>query len=126
MSSTLHCKESAFRRWRYFGKALLWLSWRFVGPIVLISGAVLTLIRTREKAGANSVSKLWYATIAVSMRHPHVIFALLFSVLFVAIFIVSVLRMIAYMRWTGKYPCYFLFKKSPSSGNHPRASNQNM
>jgi len=60
---------------------------------------------------------------AVAELAPHsksevayVIFALLFSVLFVAIFIVSVLRMIAYMRWTGKYPYYFLFKRSPSSG----------
>jgi hypothetical protein len=46
----------------------------------------------------------------------YVIFAFLFSGLFVAIFIVSVLRMIAYMRWTGKYPYYFLFKRSPTSG----------
>ena len=46
----------------------------------------------------------------------YVIFALLFSALFVAIFIVSVVRMVAYMRWTGRYPYYFLFKKSPTSG----------
>jgi hypothetical protein len=46
----------------------------------------------------------------------YVIFAFLFSGLFVAIFIVNVLRMIAYMRWTGKYPYYFLFKRSPTSG----------
>jgi len=70
---------------------------------------------------------LWVGAIAVvwavAELAPHsksevayVIFALLFSVLFVAIFIVSVLRMIAYMRWTGKYPYYFLFKRSPSSG----------
>ena len=46
----------------------------------------------------------------------YVVFAFLFSGLFVAIFIVNVLRMIAYMRWTGKYPYYFLFKRSPTSG----------
>jgi len=47
----------------------------------------------------------------------YVALALLFSTLFVAIFIVSVLRMIAYIRWTGKYPYYFLFKRSGTSGN---------
>jgi hypothetical protein len=45
----------------------------------------------------------------------YMIFALLFSTLFVAIFIVSVLRMIAYIRWTGKYPYYFLFKRPSTS-----------
>jgi hypothetical protein len=47
----------------------------------------------------------------------YVIFALLFSTLFVAIFIVSVLTMIAYIRWTGKYPYYFLFKRSGTSSD---------
>jgi len=47
----------------------------------------------------------------------YVIFALVFSTLFVAIFIVSVLRMVAYVRWTGKYPYYFLFKRSSTSGD---------
>ena len=47
----------------------------------------------------------------------YVIFALLFSIVFVAIFIVSVLRMIAYIRWTGKYPYYFLFKSSGRSND---------
>jgi hypothetical protein len=26
--------------------------------------------------------------------------------------VASVLRMIAYVRWTGKYPCCFLFRRS--------------
>ena len=47
----------------------------------------------------------------------YVILALLFSSLFVAIFIMSVLTMIAYMRWTGKYPYYFLFKRSWTSSD---------
>jgi hypothetical protein len=47
----------------------------------------------------------------------YVIFLLVFSSLFVAIFIVSVLRMVAYIRWTGKYPYYFLFKRSGTSGD---------
>jgi hypothetical protein len=36
----------------FIGKALLWYSWMFVGPILLISGAVLTLIGTHHKAGS--------------------------------------------------------------------------
>lgn len=45
----------------------------------------------------------------------YVIFALVFSALFVAIFIVGVLRIVAYVRWTGKYPYYFLFERSDTS-----------
>jgi len=52
----------------------------------------------------------------------YVIFALLFSTLFVAIFIVSVLRINAYIRWTGKYPYYFLFKRSGTSSDHGEKS----
>lgn len=47
----------------------------------------------------------------------YVIFALLISALFVATITVSVLRMIAYVRWTGKHPYYFLFKRSGASGD---------
>src|SRR5450432_2122035 len=36
----------------FVGKALLWYSWMFVGPLVVISGAVLTLRGTHRKAGA--------------------------------------------------------------------------
>ncbi|HEV2401062.1 MAG TPA: hypothetical protein VGS27_29280 [Candidatus Sulfotelmatobacter sp.] len=53
----------------------------------------------------------------------YVVFAVLFSMLFVAIFIVGVLRMLAYVRWTGKYPYYFLFKRSGSSSGRSGTSN---
>jgi hypothetical protein len=36
----------------FIGKALLWYLWMFVGPLLLISGAVLTLIGTQHKAGS--------------------------------------------------------------------------
>lgn len=36
----------------FIGKALLWYSWMFVGPLLLIIGAVLMLIGTRRKAGS--------------------------------------------------------------------------
>jgi hypothetical protein len=47
----------------------------------------------------------------------YIIFALLVSTLFVAIFIISVLRMIAYIRWTGKYPYYFLLRRFGTSSD---------
>jgi hypothetical protein len=36
----------------FIGKALLWYSWMFVGPLLLISGAVMALIGTQHKAGS--------------------------------------------------------------------------
>jgi hypothetical protein len=36
----------------YLGKALLWFSWLFVGPLLLIAGAILTLIGAHQKAGS--------------------------------------------------------------------------
>lgn len=36
----------------FIGKALLWYSWMFVGPLLLISGAVLILIGTSQKAAS--------------------------------------------------------------------------
>jgi hypothetical protein len=36
----------------FIGKALLWYSWMFVGPLLLISGAFLTLIETHHKVGS--------------------------------------------------------------------------
>ena len=35
----------------YIGKALLWYSWMFIGPLLLIAGAVLSL-GTHQRAGA--------------------------------------------------------------------------
>ena len=71
---------------------------------------------------------LWVGAMAVVVAlaelAPHsksgaayMIFAVLFSTLFVALVIVGVLRMIAYIRWTGKYPYYFLFKRSGTSSD---------
>src|SRR6266571_794790 len=34
------------------GKLLLWFSWLFVGPLLLIAGTVLMLLGTRQKAGS--------------------------------------------------------------------------
>jgi hypothetical protein len=36
----------------YISKALLWFSWLFVGPLLLIAGTVLMLMGTRQKAGS--------------------------------------------------------------------------
>ena len=37
--------------------------------------------------------------------------------LFVAVVVVSAVRIVAYMRWTGRYPYYFLFGKARGSGD---------
>jgi hypothetical protein len=34
------------------------------------------------------------------------------AVLFATTLVVSVMRIVSYIRWTGKYPYYFLFRKS--------------
>jgi hypothetical protein len=61
----------------------------------------------------------WIGMMALVMLLPHriqnsesafVVFGAVFLTLFVAMFIVSVVNMVAYMRWTGKYPCYFVVK----------------
>jgi hypothetical protein len=36
----------------YLGKALLWFSWLFVGPLLLIAGAIVTLVGNHQKAGS--------------------------------------------------------------------------
>lgn len=46
------------------------------------------------------------------------LFAVVVSTLFAVIFVVSVITYVSYVRWTGKYPYYFLFKRSVRhSGN---------
>ncbi len=35
----------------YMGKALLWFSWLFVGPLLLMAGGILTLTGAHQKAG---------------------------------------------------------------------------
>jgi len=47
-------------------------------------------------------------------------FGIAFGVLLVALFaLIGVLSitMVSYWRWTGKYPYYFLFRKSPNKGH---------
>ena len=36
----------------FIGKALLWYSWMFVGPLLLVSGAILMLIGTHQRASS--------------------------------------------------------------------------
>ncbi len=44
-------------------------------------------------------------------------FEVVFSALFAAIFVLSVIRIDSYIRWTGKYPYYFLFGEARASGS---------
>jgi|ERR1017187_249606 hypothetical protein len=36
----------------YIGKALFWFGWLFVGPLLLTTGAILTLVGTRERVAS--------------------------------------------------------------------------
>src|ERR1035441_3948171 len=36
----------------YIGKALVWFGWLFVGPLLLMTGAILTLMGTHERRGS--------------------------------------------------------------------------
>ncbi len=61
----------------------------------------------------------WIGMMALVMLLPHgiqnsesafIVFGAVFLMLFIGIFIVSVINMVAYMRWTGKYPYYFVVR----------------
>ena len=45
------------------------------------------------------------------------IFGVVVTVSFVAIAALSAVNFVAYVRWTGRYPFYFLFKRSRPSGD---------
>ena len=57
-------------------------------------------------------SNLWK-----SVPLPFVFFAGIFPLLFLVAVVLGVVRMVAYIRWTGKYPYYFLFKRRRGSGD---------
>ena len=48
---------------------------------------------------------------------PLILFDALVPLLFAAVVVVSVVRLVAYIRWTGKYPYYFLFRKRRGPGD---------
>lgn len=45
-----------------------------------------------------------------------IFFESIFPILFVAAIVLGVVRMVAYIRWTGRRPYYFLFSKGHGSG----------
>jgi hypothetical protein len=45
------------------------------------------------------------------------IFGVVVSALFAAIAALSAVNFVAYIRWTGRYPFYFLFKRSRTRGD---------
>jgi hypothetical protein len=46
-----------------------------------------------------------------------VVFGSVFVALFVTAIVLSVVTLVSYIRWTGKYPYYFLFGKARGPGN---------
>ena len=69
---------------------------------------------------------LWLAAILLIVATPSrlwktglpslILFDGVVPLLFLAVLVVSVVRLVAYIRWTGKYPYYFLFGKARGSG----------
>jgi hypothetical protein len=57
-------------------------------------------------------AKLWKARLPSLILFDGVV-----PLLFLAVVVVSVVRLVAYMRWTGKYPYYVLFGKARGSGD---------
>jgi hypothetical protein len=55
-------------------------------------------------------AKLWKASLP-----PLILFGGVVPLLFLALLVVSVVRLVAYIRWTGKHPYYFLFGKARGS-----------
>ncbi len=70
---------------------------------------------------------LWLAAILLVVATPSrlwkaglpslILFDGIAPLLFLAVLVVSVVRLVAYIRWTGKYPYYFLFGKARGSGD---------
>lgn len=48
---------------------------------------------------------------------PLMFFEGIFPILFVVALVLGVIRMVSYIRWTGKYPYYFLFGKAHGSAS---------
>ena len=84
-------------RYRRTGRALLVLLGLWIAVMLL----VLVIPSKLWKTGLPSL----------------ILFEGIVPVLFVAVVVLSVLRMVAYIRWTGKYPYYFFFGKARGSGN---------
>jgi hypothetical protein len=64
-------------------------------------------------------AKLWKAGLPSLILFDGVV-----PLLFLAVVVVSVVRLVAYMRWTGKYPYYFLFGKARGSDDSAGGGNE--
>lgn len=70
---------------------------------------------------------LWIAVMLLALALPtalwktgpasFIFFGGIFPILFLAAIVLGVVRMVSYIRWTGKYPYYFLFGKARGSGD---------
>lgn len=82
----MNCHE---HRYRWTGRALIVLLGLWVVAMLLAIALPATV---------------WKLSVA-----PLIFFAGVFPVLLGAAIVLGVMRMVAYIRWTGKYPYYFLF-----------------
>jgi len=84
-------------RYRWTGRALIVLLGVWVGAMLLALALPAGVWKIRAT--------------------PLVFFAGVFPILLTVAIVLGVMRMIAYIRWTGKYPYYFLFGKASGSGD---------
>ncbi len=68
---------------------------------------------------------LWIAAMVLAVVAPprlgnsdvaFVVLATIVAILFLAAIVLGVVRIVSYIRWTGKYPYHFLFRKSQGRG----------
>ncbi|MGH9511889.1 MAG: hypothetical protein ACRD2U_07100 [Terriglobales bacterium] len=85
-------------RYRWTGWALIALLGLWIGAILLAWELPATLWKT-------------------SHIIPVIFFEGIFPTLLVVAMVLGVVRMVSYIRWTGKYPYYFLFGKAHGTDN---------
>ena len=75
-----------------------WTGWALIAVLALWITAMLLALALPARLWKTGQASL-------------IFFQVLFPILFVAAVVLGVTRMVSYIRWTGKYPYYFLFGK---------------
>jgi hypothetical protein len=80
----------------------------------------------RARSGLLILFGVWVGAMLVVLALPvrvrnsngaFIVFGSLFAAIFVIAIVLSAVTMVSYIRWTGKYPYYFLFGKARGSGD---------
>ncbi len=80
----------------------------------------------RARLGLITLLGVWVGAMLLVLALPgrarnsngaFIVFGSMFVALFVIAIVLSAVTMVSYIRWTGKYPYYFLFGKARGSGD---------